>query len=197
MRRRLYPKKLFERPHRRTFLCRTPSHPPQLALPKPRTVMTDYELLRIISFLERMRAPFDETLRRPDPDPNWSMVLFLMRSYLRGENVLMSTLATTANVPAASAMRRIHRMIEDSEIDLRARSPSARTFYLEPSKRLRRRFSACAKKVTAPGSQQSLGVKKLGRISASAGSSSMSALTMRPASPSARSESAFRLPGPA
>jgi multiple sugar transport system substrate-binding protein len=78
--------------------------------------MTDYELLRIISFLERMRAPFDETLRRPDPDPTWNMVLFLMRSYLRGENVLMSTLATTANVPAASAMRRIHRMIEDSEM---------------------------------------------------------------------------------
>jgi multiple sugar transport system substrate-binding protein len=99
--------------------------------------MTDYELLRIISFLERMRAPFDETLRRPDPDPTWNMVLFLIRSYLRGENVLMSTLATTANVPAASAMRRIHRMIEDSEIDLRARSPSARTFYLKPSKRLR------------------------------------------------------------
>jgi multiple sugar transport system substrate-binding protein len=67
--------------------------------------MTDYELLRIISFLERMRGPFDETLRRPDPDPAWNMVLFLMRNYLRGENVLMSTLATTANVPAASRPR--------------------------------------------------------------------------------------------
>ena len=93
-----------------------------------------------------MRAPLDETLRRPDPDPTWNMVLFLMRSHLHQENVLMSTLATTANVPFASAMRRIHRMIEDSEIDLRARSPSARTFYLNPSKRLKTPLSAYAKK---------------------------------------------------
>jgi hypothetical protein len=38
-----------------------------------------------------MRAPFDETLRHPDPDPTWNMVLFLMRSHLHQKNVLMST----------------------------------------------------------------------------------------------------------
>ena len=63
-----------------------------------------------------MRAPLDETLGRPDPDPTWNMVLFLMRSHLHQENVLMSTLATTANVPFASAMRRIHRTIEDARL---------------------------------------------------------------------------------
>ena len=50
--------------------------------------MTDYELLRIISFLERMRAPFDETLLRPDPDPTWNMVLFLIAQLsTRGERL--------------------------------------------------------------------------------------------------------------
>jgi multiple sugar transport system substrate-binding protein len=80
-----------------------------------------------------MRAPLDETLGRPDPDPTWNMVLFLMRSHLHQENVLMSTLATTANVPFASAMRRIHRTIEDGEIDLPARSPSARRSSWSPA----------------------------------------------------------------
>jgi hypothetical protein len=65
--------------------------------------MTEYELLRIISFLERMRKPYDQLLPVAEPDQNWNMVIFLMRSYLRGQTVSMSSLAQSAEVPFASA----------------------------------------------------------------------------------------------
>jgi multiple sugar transport system substrate-binding protein len=68
--------------------------------------MTEYELLRIITFLERMRAPYDKLLRPAEPDATWNIILYLMKFHLRGENVTMSSLASAAEVPFASAMRR-------------------------------------------------------------------------------------------
>ena len=111
--------------------------------------MTEYELLRIISFLERMRAPYDKLLKAAEPDPNWNIVLFLMKHHLRGENVSMSTLASAADVPFASAMRRIHNLIEDGDIQLRQRSASGKSHYLEPSRNLTLSFIDYATKVKA------------------------------------------------
>ena len=65
--------------------------------------MTDYELLRIINFLERIRAPYDEKLNAAIPDPVWNIVLYLMKSHLRGENVTMSSLASVAQIPVSPA----------------------------------------------------------------------------------------------
>ena len=36
--------------------------------------MTEYELLRIITFLERMRKPYDKLLKAAEPDPNWNII---------------------------------------------------------------------------------------------------------------------------
>ncbi len=55
-----------------------------------------------------MRKPYDDLLRTAEPDPHWNIVLYLMKHHLRGENVTMSSLASAADIPFASAMRRIH-----------------------------------------------------------------------------------------
>ena len=98
--------------------------------------MTEYELLRIISFLERMRKPYDKLLKSAEPDANWNIILYLMKNHLRGENVTMSSLASAAEIPFASAMRRIHKLIEGGDIQLRKRGQTGKSYYLEPSRKL-------------------------------------------------------------
>jgi multiple sugar transport system substrate-binding protein len=109
--------------------------------------MTEYELLRIITFLERMRTPYDKLLKAAEPDPNWNIILYLMKKHLRGENVTMSSLASAAEVPFASAMRRIHKMIETGDIQLRQRGTTGKSHYLEPSRKLAIGFTDYAAKV--------------------------------------------------
>jgi multiple sugar transport system substrate-binding protein len=109
--------------------------------------MTEYELLRIISFLERMRSPYDELLRAAEPDPNWNMILYLMKTHFRRENVTMSSLASAADVPFASAMRRIHRLIASGDIFLRQRGTTGKSHYIEPSRKLVISFTEYASRV--------------------------------------------------
>ena len=109
--------------------------------------MTEYELLRIITFLERMRTPYDKLLNAAEPDPNWNIILYLMKCHLRGENVTMSSLASAADVPFASAMRRIHKLIENGDIQLRTRGTTGKSHYLEPSRKLAMGFTDYASKV--------------------------------------------------
>jgi multiple sugar transport system substrate-binding protein len=111
--------------------------------------MTEYELLRIITFLERMRAPYDKLMKAAEPDPNWNIILYLMKHHLRGENVTMSMLAWAAEVPFASAMRRIHKLIESGDIQLRKRGTTGKSHYLEPSRKLAISFNDYASKVKA------------------------------------------------
>src|SRR5258708_8473207 len=102
--------------------------------------MTDYELLRIINFLERIRAPFDQNMHGGSIDPVWNMVLFLMKSHLRGDPVTMSSLASASNMPFPIAMRRIHRLIKDGEIKKRVNSKTGKSSPLLPNKPLKQNF---------------------------------------------------------
>mgnify|MGYP001077248220 CR=1 FL=1 len=111
--------------------------------------MTDYELLRIINFLERIRVPYDEKLQAASPDPVWNIVLFLMKSHLRGDTVTMSSLASVSQIPFPSAMRRIHKLIDDGDIEQMNRSATGKSFFLVPSSRLKSSFVAYAIRVKA------------------------------------------------
>ncbi|MCB1377458.1 MAG: extracellular solute-binding protein [Alphaproteobacteria bacterium] len=111
--------------------------------------MTEYELLRIITFLERMRMPYDRLLKSAEPDPGWNIVLYLMKNHLRGENVTMSSLASAADIPFASAMRRIHKLIESGDIQLRKRGTTGKSHYLEPSRKLVISFTEYARNIKA------------------------------------------------
>ncbi len=109
--------------------------------------MTEYELLRIITFLERLRSPYDSLLTMAEPDANWNIALYLIKHHLRGERVTKSSLALAANVPFASAMRRIHKLINDGDIELRERGSTGKSHYIEPSHKLTSSFVNYAVKV--------------------------------------------------
>ena len=93
--------------------------------------MNDFELLRVIEYLERTRRPYRALFPMADEDPVWNILVHLVKSHLRGDVVTISTLAEAANVPYATAHRRIKSMISDQRIVRKARGP--KTFSLHPS----------------------------------------------------------------
>jgi multiple sugar transport system substrate-binding protein len=95
--------------------------------------MNELELLRVIEYLERMRKPYRALFRTADDDPVWNILAHLVKSHLRGDLVTISALAAVANVPYATALRRIKTMIAEGQISRRPRGP--KTFSLHPSER--------------------------------------------------------------
>jgi multiple sugar transport system substrate-binding protein len=93
--------------------------------------MNDFELLRVIEYLERTRRPYRALFPMADEDPVWNILVHLVKSHLRGDLVTISTLAEAANVSYATALRRIKRMISEQRIIRKARGP--KTFSLHPS----------------------------------------------------------------
>jgi hypothetical protein len=92
--------------------------------------MTEHERLRIIAFLERVRQPFQDLIPIADEDATWNMLLFLIKSHLTGTPVTLSALASVANVPHATAMRRIHALIESGHIETAAFRDARKVSYL-------------------------------------------------------------------
>jgi multiple sugar transport system substrate-binding protein len=123
--------------------------PVQLPTSIGRDHMTNYELLRIITFVERIRAPFEENVKAANPDPIWNIVLFLMKSHLRGDVVTMSSLASSSHIPFPSAMRKIHNLIVNGDIDQYPRTATGKATVLAPSAKLKLSFTSYAKKVKA------------------------------------------------
>jgi multiple sugar transport system substrate-binding protein len=109
--------------------------------------MTEHELLRIIAFLERVRVPFQELIPIAEEDATWNMLLYLIKNHLTGTPVTLSTLATVAKVPHATAMRRIQRLIETGEIVTKSVSDSGKRLKLLPSEALLDSFIQYARKI--------------------------------------------------
>ena len=102
--------------------------------------MTEHELLRIIAFLERVRQPFQELIPIAEEDVTWNLLLFLIKSHLTGTPVAISTLASVAKAPHATAMRRIHTLIERGDILQEPLFEGSKRFKLQPSKALLENF---------------------------------------------------------
>jgi multiple sugar transport system substrate-binding protein len=109
--------------------------------------MTEYELLRIISFLERVRTPFQELIPIAEEDASWNILLYLMKQNLMGSPVTISTLASVANIPYTTAMRHIHELIEQGHIRKEAATATGRSFNLVPSPELSASFEAFARRI--------------------------------------------------
>ena len=115
---------------------------------RPNTIrMTEHELLRIIAFLERVRQPFQDLIPIADEDATWNMLLFLIKSHLTGTPVTLSALASVANVPHATAMRRIHALIESGHIETETFSDAGKRFKLLPSGALTDSFVQYARRI--------------------------------------------------
>ena len=109
--------------------------------------MTEYELLRIITFLERVKGPYRELVPIAEEDASWNMLLYLIKQNLTGSAVTISSLASIANIPFATAIRRIHELIEEGHILKKAASKTGRSFVLVPSAELSGSFSQYAKRI--------------------------------------------------
>ncbi len=111
--------------------------------------MTEYELLRIITFLERVKGPYRELVPIAEEDASWNMLLYLIKQNLTGSPVTMSSLASIANIPFATANRRIHELIESGHILKKTASETGRSFVLLPSPELSQSFAQYAKRIKA------------------------------------------------
>ena len=109
--------------------------------------MTEHELLRIIAFLERVRQPFQELVPIAEEDATWNLLLFLIKNYLTGTPVAISTLASVAKAPHATAMRRIHALIERGDILQEPLGEGSKRFKLRPSEALLESFVQYARKI--------------------------------------------------
>src|SRR6202044_1790578 len=102
--------------------------------------MTEHELLRIIAFLERGRQPFQELVPIAEEDATWNLLLFLIKNHLTGTPVAISTLASVAKTPHATATRRIHVLIERGDILQEPLGEGSKRFKLQPSAALLENF---------------------------------------------------------
>ena len=109
--------------------------------------MTEHELLRIITFLERVRQPFQELVPIAEEDATWNLLLFLIKNHLTGTPVAISTLASVAKAPHATAMRRIHALIERGDILQEPLGEGSKRFKLRPSETLLDSFIHYARKI--------------------------------------------------
>ena len=109
--------------------------------------MTEHELLRIIAFLERVRQPFQDLVPIAEEDATWNLLLFLIKNHLTGTPVAISTLASVAKAPHATAMRRIHALIESGDILQDPLCEGSKRYKLRPSEALLESFIQYARKI--------------------------------------------------
>lgn len=103
--------------------------------------LSDPEFLRILTLVDTVRAQFDEKVDIGQSDADWRMVAFLVRGYISGEPITISSLIQVSGVPYGTAQRRVHALIEASLIERKARSPTLKSFHLVPSPRLLAAFT--------------------------------------------------------
>ncbi len=104
--------------------------------------LSDLEYLRILHLLERIRCEFDEKVHVGQSDPDWRMVAFLIRGYISGDPITISSLIQVSGIPYGTAQRRVHALIEAGLIDRKFRSKTQKSFFLLPSARLLADFTA-------------------------------------------------------
>jgi len=109
--------------------------------------MNDYELLRVIDFLERTRRPYLQHVGPAEPDPTWNILVTLIRRSVNGQLVTISSLVNSAGVPYATALRRVHKLIDEEWIVKVPRTPSGKACALIPSTRMLQQFEAHAREV--------------------------------------------------
>jgi multiple sugar transport system substrate-binding protein len=109
--------------------------------------VNDLERLRLLDFLDQLRAPWTELFPRSSGDLTMLLVAHLVRAEIRGELVTVSALAQAGYAPYTTSMRRIDEMIAQKTILRVERSRTGKSFALKPSLQLRQDFDAYLKKI--------------------------------------------------
>jgi len=113
------------------------------------TSMSAEELISLLDLLEQVRVPTERWFGSIQPDAVWNMIVYLMRRHYAGKLVTPTSLARAANVPYATAVRRMNDMLAEGLLIRRPRTKSGRSDSLHPSPELIRRAFACADEVKA------------------------------------------------
>lgn len=108
--------------------------------------MNEFELLRVIEFLEKTRRPFRDVSFAAQEDAAWLIITYLIRSQIQSQPVAISTLAQESGLPYATSMRLINRMMEQGNIVKRPTGRTGKRFTLQPSDALMAAFQAYARK---------------------------------------------------
>ena len=109
--------------------------------------MNEYELQRVIRFLKRTRQPFVSLVSSAEPDASWNIVTHLIECEIRGQPVTLSSLIDVSELSYATALRRVHRMIDEGAILKRSRTATGKSFTLHPSPDLMARFEVYARQI--------------------------------------------------
>ncbi|PIL20021.1 hypothetical protein P775_11580 [Puniceibacterium antarcticum] len=121
----------------------------QVPQPAPKAELTSHELSRIVDFLRKLRAPFDDGLPDAKPDVFWNVVLELVDAHLRDRPIDKSGLIALARVPYSTGNRMITKMLADNLILQVPRGNGLKTHFLQPSDRLLTAFMDYANHVKA------------------------------------------------
>lgn len=111
--------------------------------------MNDYETLRVISFIERTRTPFSQTMPVFDDQPVWNVIAFLMKAEITGQLVTTSSLVQVCGTPYSTSRRLVARLIEQGHIVRRPRSRTGKAFSLHPSAETSKAFLDYASQIKA------------------------------------------------
>ena len=98
--------------------------------------MTRDELLRILSFADRMREIGETRTALSTTDARWNIVSYAMRRHLEGRLTTITGLASAAGVPYGTAMRRIGELIDEGFLLRRPRSKTGKSFSIHPTRQL-------------------------------------------------------------
>src|SRR5205809_7467919 len=109
--------------------------------------MSAEELISLLDLLERVRVPTEKWFESIQPDAVWNMIVYLMRRHYAGKLVTPTSLARAANVPYATAVRRMNDMLAEGLLIRRPRTKTGRSYSLHPSEKLIRRAFACTYEV--------------------------------------------------
>src|SRR5579864_9840889 len=97
------------------------------------TSMSAEELISLLDLLEQVRVPTERWFESIPPDAVWNMIVYLMRRHYTGKLVTPTSLARAANVPYATAVRRINDMLTEGLLVRRPRTKTGRSDSLHPS----------------------------------------------------------------
>jgi len=111
--------------------------------------MTNDEFLSILELADKIRSPARQWSKISQPDPIWNMIVYLMHRYFVGKLVTPTSLARAADVPYATAVRRIEEMQAEGLIGRRRSVAGQRKFSIYPTEELLKRAFAYAEEAKA------------------------------------------------
>lgn len=106
--------------------------------------MTREELLRILDFVDASRMLAEERTALATVDGRWNIISYSMRRHLEGKLLTITSVASAANIPYGTAMRRISELMEEGFLLKRTRSKTGKSYSLHPTRKLIEEFESFA-----------------------------------------------------